>query len=612
MRSVFQQSRLSVCHTLLYVIVFFMCLHVNAGQPKYDLTQGGAGISRSFSYVETSDVATFDYVSTAKELKWQPHHKDNLNLGITQGTYWFRHTFSIHGNTPQDVIFEVSYPLLDDLQLFIEHDGKISSYQLGDLQPFSSRPIKHRFFLIPFVIRPHENVQLYARLKTSSVMILPIKLWKSSDFTQRNQINTLILGAYFGLMTLLFVYVFSCAVITRKHVYGYYLGYISSMTLLLCNLSGLSFQYFWPNSIWWNGQSSIFILYVIVLFGILFSRNLLVIEHAYPKFNRLLRYLTVAVGMMAIASLALPYELILAPTIYFSMACCVLGLVIGYLRVKDGLEVAKFYSIAWGGALFGGLVLVGTKISLVPFNWFTEHALMFGISFEILCLSFAIAKSLQIERKEKIALKDSLMTHMANAKDTLEQQVLQRTAELEKANIQLMQSSITDALTGVANRRRLDEFLDVEYARAVRFNYPICLLMIDVDYFKRVNDQYGHQVGDTCLKLIAERISNEITRVGDLVARYGGEEFCIVLPYTHELDGANIAQRIRESIAAQPIMSSAGPIELTISIGVAGHQPDCNMPLTQLELADKALYTAKRNGRNQVVMAGEMNEIKPR
>ncbi|KAF7764463.1 hypothetical protein PCIT_b0469 [Pseudoalteromonas citrea] len=590
-----------------YLLPFWLLsTNANAGQPKYDLSHGGAGLSRSFSYTVTSEIATLDYVTTSKQLKWQPHYKDNLNLGITDKVYWFRHSFSLYGSHEQSVIFEVSYPLLDDLEIYIEHQGQLFSYQLGDLQRFGSRPIKHRFFLIPFTITPNENVKFYARLKTSSVMIFPVKLWRTSDFTERNQINTLILGAYFGLMALLFVYVSSCGVITRKRVYGYYLGYITSMTLLLCNLSGLSFQYFWPNSVWWNGQSSIFLLYVIVFFGILFSKNLLNINHAYPRFNIALCYLVAGVAIMAAVSLSLPYELILAPTIYFSLACCVLGLFVGYLRVKDGLEVAKFYSVAWGGALFGGLVLVATKISLVPFNWFTEHALMFGISFEILCLSFAIAKSLQIERKEKLQLKDSLMKHLANAKETLEQQVHQRTAELEEANNKLMQSAITDALTGVANRRRLDEFLDVEYARAVRFNYPICLLMIDVDFFKKVNDDYGHQVGDTCLKSVAARITAEITRIGDLVARYGGEEFCIVLPYAQELDGAVIAEKIRFSIAAHPILTNVGAIELTVSIGVAGHQPDSNMPLTQLELADKALYIAKKNGRNQVVTASEM------
>lgn len=597
----------------LYCFMFVLAVfntYVNAGQPKYDLSNGGAGLSRSFSYTVTSEVATFDYVATSKQLKWQPHSKDNLNLGITDKVYWFRHSFSLHGSQKQSVIFEVSYPLLDDLEVYIEHEGQRFSYQLGDLERFASRPIKHRFFLIPFTITPNENIHFYARLKTSSVMIFPVKLWKTSDFTERNQVNTLILGAYFGLMALLFVYVCSCAIIIRKRVYGYYLGYISSMTLLLCNLSGLSFQYFWPNSIWWNGQSSIFILYVIVFFGILFSKSLLNIARFYPRLNLALRYLVAAVALMGAVSLTLPYEMLLAPTIYFSLACCVLGLVIGYVRVKDGLEVAKFYSVAWGGALFGGLVLVATKISLVPFNWFTEHALMFGISFEILCLSFAIAKSLQIERKEKLQLKDSLMKHLANAKDTLEQQVQQRTAELEEANIKLMQSAITDSLTGVANRRKLDEFLDVEYARAVRFNYPICVLMIDVDFFKKVNDDYGHQVGDACLKLVASRISGEITRIGDLVARYGGEEFCIVLPYAQEHDGAVIAEKIRVSIAAHPMLTNVGVIELTVSIGVAGHQPDSNMPFTQLELADKALYTAKHNGRNQVVKASEMGAIR--
>jgi diguanylate cyclase (GGDEF)-like protein/PAS domain S-box-containing protein len=162
--------------------------------------------------------------------------------------------------------------------------------------------------------------------------------------------------------------------------------------------------------------------------------------------------------------------------------------------------------------------------------------------------------------------------------------------------------AVTDALTGLANRRRFDQYLGTEWRRSMRDRQPLSLLMLDVDKFKTYNDTYGHQRGDSCLKQIAEACMDVVSRPGDLVARFGGEEFVVVLPNTESEGAVHIAEEICEALRGRKLPHSGNlPGIITISAGCATliprfgkHAPDL------IEMADKALYKAKEEGRNQV------------
>ncbi|MFA0762151.1 MAG: hypothetical protein HZLCBSQH_002270 [Candidatus Fervidibacterota bacterium] len=163
--------------------------------------------------------------------------------------------------------------------------------------------------------------------------------------------------------------------------------------------------------------------------------------------------------------------------------------------------------------------------------------------------------------------------------------------------------SVTDALTGVPNRRYWDLRLAEEIARAQRYRYPLAVLMVDIDHFKRVNDTYGHQVGDVALQQVASRLRSNLRRT-DVLARYGGEEFGVLAPQT-SLEAAKVlAERLRHAIASEPIwVNSDLSIPLTISVGVAVFPEHGQNESDLVAAADAALYRAKEEGRNCVRVA---------
>jgi diguanylate cyclase (GGDEF)-like protein len=190
-------------------------------------------------------------------------------------------------------------------------------------------------------------------------------------------------------------------------------------------------------------------------------------------------------------------------------------------------------------------------------------------------------------------------------------QVLEdRIISLQRDNLDLIvknkvlsEVSARDALTGLYNRPYVMEKIEIEMNRALRHGSPVSLLMLDIDYFKRINDEYGHPAGDEVLKGVG-RVLRESCRVYDVPGRYGGEEFCIVLPETKLGNTTTVAERIRSRLESSPIDAGEIAISVTASIGIAGMDATAEDALLSaamlIDRADRALYTAKHLGRNRI------------
>jgi diguanylate cyclase (GGDEF)-like protein len=197
-----------------------------------------------------------------------------------------------------------------------------------------------------------------------------------------------------------------------------------------------------------------------------------------------------------------------------------------------------------------------------------------------------------------------LRTHSLRVRQlAMEELVAQRTEELRLANEHLSRLSFVDELTGLANRRHFNEALQEEWRRASRAHTPLALVVADIDFFKRYNDQLGHPAGDRCLVAVAGVFLHVVGRAGDLAARYGGEEFIVLIPGADQAAALVVAERLRavcEALALPHPASSVGP-SITLSLGVAACVPSDERSIESLIAeADAALYRAKNQGRNQV------------
>jgi diguanylate cyclase (GGDEF)-like protein len=249
-----------------------------------------------------------------------------------------------------------------------------------------------------------------------------------------------------------------------------------------------------------------------------------------------------------------------------------------------------------------GSVVVEAEFSRKNGKLFPVEVLFSAINHEGRQLVLAAVRDITERKQVESGLKKAL-AELAQAKLEMER----FNWRLTEANLKLQRISQLDGLTGIANRRYFDEYLNKEWRRALRGAQMLALIMTDVDHFKAYNDCYGHQAGDDCLRKMARALSAEVRRPADLLARYGGEELVAVLPDT-SLEGALlIAENMRLAVEALAIPHAKSPTvsHVTLSLGVAAVVPTpATLPKLLIEAADKALYQAKAEGRNRVC-AGE-------
>lgn len=255
-----------------------------------------------------------------------------------------------------------------------------------------------------------------------------------------------------------------------------------------------------------------------------------------------------------------------------------------YASINDRVVSEYVVPIRFRGDMLGVFNIESTKVS----DFGVENIVAFR------ALADQLAGAIRLS---------SVNQRLSEAKREIER----HTEDLEKANRRLERLTKLDGLTGIANRRHFDEKFLEEWRRARRGDADLSLIMIDIDFFKRYNDRYGHQAGDRCLERVASGLAAQLHRAGDLVARYGGEEFVVLLPGADHHRAEHFAEKLRWTIESLGIAHELNPDTrlLTISLGVAtGNPAEKAVTARELvQLADRALYAAKQGGRNRVVVA---------
>jgi len=585
--------------TFVLLVTIALPTQASHGKPlELTPSQHEADVAAISQYLEDADgkLTIEQLIHPDPPQAWRPVAGTSWSFGFTHSVYWFRFDV-INRNPPQaDSFLEIHYPLLDNIELYTVQQGKvIQQAKAGDDLPFSSRPYKFRNFLFKPHLPQGQTISIYLRVKSSGSMLVPVLLWHEHDFYVHEEQELLIHGIYFGVLLVFILHNILLFRYSRQATYLHSTFYLSGFGLFQASLFGLGYQYLWPESPTFQHYSIPLFMLLSLFSALRFAHHFLHLERTCPRGVGVLRAVSAVPLLLLVALPFIPYSLATEASLLLVVLSAVLLMVIAAVVWFRFRGDASYFFLAWFLFLVGAIISAAGKLGWGGLGTAADHFLQLGVMLQIAIFSLALAKRMQAERELRIAMQQQTTRE-------LEKQVRARTAELEEANRLLDAMSHTDGLTGLKNRRLFDEEFERQFKAAQRNHTQLSLAMLDIDHFKKLNDTYGHLVGDDFLRLISAVIATEIKRPLDTACRYGGEEFALILPETPPDGALTMAECIRSGV--EEIRHRVGEkwVPVTISIGISTLTPSPTQQKEELvQRADKALYQAKTLGRNRVV-----------
>ncbi|WP_135555649.1 sensor domain-containing diguanylate cyclase [Paenibacillus cymbidii] len=496
------------------------------------------------------------------------------NYGYSAAVRWIR--LDIRNDTAKSMwLLQTDYAPIDRLDFYVAGgDGSFAHTRMGDSMPFGERPISNRSPTMQLQLEPGKQQTVFLRVETEGAMALPMKLYAPLVYTEREQSTYLLMGAYYGMMLVLTAFNIILAFSMRSRAYFYYVFINASTLLLFLSLNGIAYQYIWPDAVWWNNRSIVFFMCLSHIAALLFARSFLRITK--QRFGTLYRLFVamIAVELANMLVLLADYRTGLVLSVYSIGVIDVFIIVAAVISLRSGNRPARYFILGWGAFLLGAILSAMTDAGFIPMMPWLVYASQVGSVCEAVILSWGLAGRIHSIRKEKeIAI--------AQMNET------RRLAD-------------SDDLTGLYNRR----YVIAAFEQAVmRGGGSMSLMLLDVDYFKQVNDTYGHDTGDLVLQKLA-RVLRASFRPRDIVGRFGGEEFMVLLQDTNRDQAHRAAEFLLGTIRKQPFLIGEHTLSCTVSIGIAEWKGTPEDDFHQVLLrADEALYAAKRGGRDRVCEA---------
>jgi len=574
-----------------------------------------------------NDTGLTDQIRNAE---FNPSTREALNFGYTQDRIWLKLELQNTSNQDVERMLNIRYPLLDKLKLYSgsQHTPLYSLGRLLEGKNDQALDVPASYFVMPITVKSNSSETYYLSIESDDSIALPIYLTTQSALEKQAFQYAVNFSFYIGLVITNILFAFFMTLILRDREQLYYcLFMISNHFAFFSVLEGMPNTLLGIDTLFINRDIIPFVVCFSMLLFTLFAASYLRLYSLAPRAYRLSRVLVGLMTFTLLLCFILPYFYAITLSTFASILVGMFYGSVAKTYVVRGRPGIKSFILAWGLGVAGAMVY-GLKVwGIIPVNFFTSYSWHIGTLLEAAVFSAMMAYRAAQDRKERLVVlqslnkkerdlrhtQEQLLATESAAKTELEEQVKQRTrdlsnllGQLEDENKSLAELSINDALTKVRNRRFFNDIYPQMWNDSIEERTPISVIMLDIDHFKRVNDEYGHLSGDHCLVTLAQIMQSSVNHSTDVVCRYGGEEFAIILTRTTAEQACVVAEKIRENIEITIITDGERTFKVTSSFGVSGLVPTVGMiPDILIAQSDAALYTSKRNGRNRVTMSDD-------
>lgn len=552
---------------ILLLLSCISLLYGNTYMKAIDLSVPNHTIGKSLlEYEDKTAEMAFSDISALSPADFKPLDKDVASHPFTTSAFWYQFKVENKENSSLSrlIVFEPAW--LDSVNIFVlSAQGELESYEGGNIYPYSKRAIDH--YLINFKHKFDPGLStVYFQVKTRDPFIVSVSVLGESAFFEDHIDASLYIGLiYGGIIAMLFYNLFLFFGIKEKY-YALYVLYLCTFLAANASYNGYTFMYLFsdhPTVQNWAQSTSIFLF---ILTGLLFANSFLNLEKYHQTLYKITKYVIfLIIGIALLSAMVGGYHMHVMLSIILVTLVSIYIFGMALFSWLTGNRSARFFLFGATSGLIGAVITALTVMSFIPYSYMTYKANDFGMFIDVVLLSLALADRMKITQEKKLIA--------------------------EKA-------AKTDVITGLTNRRGYYEISEMEYQRIQRHPSELSVIMFDIDRFKHINDNYGHDTGDRVLKDIASIVKNLI-REYDYAFRMGGDEFLVLLPDTNEKQASRLAQRIRKEIEHYKLEENS-KLMISASFGIAQYIRKDTSIEKVTRRADEALYQAKKAGRNRI------------
>ena len=581
-------------------LTLFLTILLHADLLRLDPYMHEVSTSSSISFFE--DPTKRMSIEDIQKQQFQSKKPFRSNKGASRSDWWIK--FQVENPTDKSIdwILKFSYGQFDELRAWQYDDGNklVSSFLKGDHYVDKMRTTLGMRSSFEFTTPSKEKDTIYVKLAypDAGVMETFNSIWTKDAFLKAEHLDGYIIVGILSALLVLFFYNIFIWFILRKKEYFWYNTYLVGVILAILTFNQIGAHYIWGGSHYLIDMMPFISAVLLFVSFIQFTRMFLETYRLLPDIDKFLKVL-ILINLIGIVLANLGGRFLAIQMIQVISFTFIFFPLIGFTLWHRGYQIARGYTIA------SSVLSITVIISILRLSGVIETSELlfwvgrFGFILEGILLSIALADRITILEYNYKNEQDKVKHTLEKAKKTLEDEVEKRTLELEEQKKKAEKLARVDDMTGIWNRRAFVEQGEELIRECISYQAPFSLIIIDIDFFKNINDTYGHDAGDLVLKKLSKEISNNI-RDSDFFARIGGEEFVIVLPHTTAKQALEKANVLLEKINGLETPYKETTLHVTVSMGVSEliHPHDNISSL--LSKADEALYHVKENGRNSV------------